>query len=215
MKDLCLLIVAQDDYQFRPLFELGIKPTLEMFDGLSLRLLNINRVATSEVIILLDQAKIVIVDLDKDRSDTSYVAGICHGRAFRTILICRRNEDAPLLLQSYPKIVYGSDSNLERSKDFANELAVFLRQAEQELYRPSTPLEDYMPPDKKQPVSLVDHLRLKKALDELRAQYRDLQEEMRTIYATREIVNQIMADGSPDENKESEAIVFRRISPVN
>lgn len=186
-----LIVVPNSDFEYSQVYDLGIKPVMQD-EGLPFRFTAVHSASVPEIMSQIDQAAQIIIVLDKREPDVFYIAGVCHSRALRTILICESSDDVPILLRAHRKIIYGPDASSRNLKGFRLELQLALADAGADRYQPDTPVEVYFPDDRKRPMFEREHL----------ARLRQLEEENREMKRQLEVIPALQ------RKLEREAFVF-------
>ncbi len=211
MKNLYYLVVMPDrDFIDSMIYNLGLKPVLEENEKFKHNCLNVYDNTPSEIIKGIDQAAFVIVCTARSNLDVYYIAGICHSRIIRTILISETQRDVPVLLRKYPVIFYGSDSDEKVLSKLRQELRIALSEIYSDSYRVNTPTEDFFPVGKKKPIFEGEYFALKKERDQLKEKNRILEtqlEQIRSSTGSRSFLIK-RSDEIEKDNKYRERIKF-------
>jgi len=168
-KNICI-IAPSEDFINSNIYNLGIKPVMQDNENFDYSYLNVYSNSTSQILRCIDQAYFVIICFDKSSLDTFYIAGICHSRAIRTIILSETMQHIPIILKKYPIIYYKSDDGEINLKQLRLNLQNFIQEINTEFYQLKTPVEDFFPFGKKRPVFEDEYQALKNERDQLEKQ---------------------------------------------
>ena len=143
-------------------------------------------------------AKVIIADLTSKNANVFYELGIAHALGNNTIAIAQNIEvDVPFDVINY-KVIQYTDS-IRGGKRLAKDLKRAISSLDTWSLKPSNPVQDFIPPEAKQKVSLADYEGLQKRLDEIAVKFEDAQQALSTFEKSKSEISLLR-----DQNKELE-----------